>query len=591
MILLKSVGTVALIAIVGAAIILEALYVYRWRWTRKMGAVGNEDATKTDRETSKPTLLLQLLTCLGLWAVAGGLFFVWANLLTSKLDANGNESWYGFFFAYRAVHLGSGVSPLTPLFPLLVAVYAWTCFEIWRLRFNDDMRPRLTPEGARLDPSKRPLPGQLTEKPIADAINQYWLKPSYVVPFILVFAIWLTFLHPGNPFQIFERTSFTWLYTVLFSLVVALMLSSGFRMAEIWIDLRRLLVEIDRHPIRAAFSRFKGMSWSFWRQGGEDAEWAYLVRSLEAVARLESGGRQEESGLPALTYFKDKIQALTIDVESILKRLADGAVPSEVKDDLATLDQGIDRVQHTLSLGNGNLLLLSAIGDVRANIKASLDFATASAKCATNKEPELDPAVLRSLVEVLSAGLRAALKVIDLAEVSAQAQDSVDTIRKVWQSPTKDPPRRLAWLRLSVLESLKEYARLVRSSDDTRDGASSKESRVSRFCKLETSFRHLQCSLATVLGKTWNVVEARQAKETSTLADPEERHELEAKDPSKLTPEARQLNVLEEFVALRYVSFIRGALGHLRHVMIFLALSFSLALISLNIYSLSPTSR
>src|SRR5262249_833033 len=277
----------------------------------------------------------------------------------------------------------------------------------------------------------------------------------------------------------FERTSFTWLYAVLFSLVVALMLSSGFRMAEIWIDLRRLLVEIDRHPIRAAFSRFKGMSWSFWRQGGEAAEWPYLFRSLEAVARLESGGRQKESGLQALTYFKDKIQALTTDVESILKRLADGAVPSEVKDDLATLDQGIDRVQHTLSSGNGNLLLLSAMSNERANIKASINFVTASAKCAThgagtgrlatkirvpfwhrgyrvsNKEPELDPAVLRSLVEVLSAGLRAALNVIDLAEVSAQALDSTHTIRSVWQSLQNGPL-------LSAWESLKEYARLVR---------------------------------------------------------------------------------------------------------------------------------
>src|SRR5262249_24891252 len=141
---------------------------------------------------------------------------------------------------------------------------------------------------------------------------------------------------------------------------------------------------------------------------------------------------------------------------------------------------------------------------------------------------------------------------------------------------------------LSAWESLKEYARLVRPSKGAEVGASPEEPRVSRFYKLETSFRHLQCSLATVLARAWNVVETRLAKETSTLADPEERHELEAKDPAKLSPEARQLNVLEEFVALRYFSFIRGALGHLRHVMIFLALSFSLALISLNIYSFEP---
>ena len=572
LIVAKIFGTAALAAVIGAALLLEALYVYRWRWARQRNATAHKDVeTETNPDTSKRTLLLQLLTCLGVWALAAGLFAAWWRLLGA--DPNAPDSWYGFFFAYRAVHMGSGVSPLTPLFPLLIAVYAWACFEIWRLRFNDDMRPRLTPEASTRDESSRPRPGQFIEKSIADAINRYSLQAGYAVPFATVFVIWLAFFHPTNPFQVFERTSFMVLYEVLFSLVVALMLSSGFRMAQIWIQLRQLLVELERRPIRAAFSGFKDMSWSFWRQGGEDAEWAPMVRSLEAVAKIETGGRPRESGLPDLAYFRDQIQAFVHDADRIHARLVAGATPRAVQDDLERLERGVGTLQRTLASGSPNLFLRSAIDDARTCVKSLLAF---------NKEPPPDAAAARTLVELLGSRLRAALDVIELAEASARAQDATRTIWSVWQSTQKDRPV------LSVVESLKEYGQVVDHRDRRANGAAMDEPRVSRFYDLEIRFRSLQNALAEVLGKAWDVVEGRQEKELAALADPEDRHKLEGTDRGKLTQESRELNALEHFIALRYVTFIRGVLGHLRHVMIFLALSFSLALTSLNIYSFEP---
>lgn len=580
MIVAKSAGTAALLAVVGAAILLEALYVYRWRWTRQRGAADHADTANTDPDASNRTLVLQLLTCLAVWTMAGGLFAAWWRLL--GIDPNAPESRYGFYFAYRAVHMGSGVSPLTPLFPLLVTVYAWSCFEIWRLRFNDDMRPRLTPEGTTRDTSRRPRPGQLIEHSIADAINRYWLRPGYFVPFVTVFAIWLAFFHPGNPFQIFERLSFMVLYALLFSLVVALMLSSGFRMAQIWIQLRQLLVELERRPIRSAFSRFKDMSWSFWRQGGEDAEWAPMVRSLEAVAKIESGGRRRESGLPELGHFRDQITALIREAARVHTRLDTGANPTAVKDDLAGLERSVETMQATLASGSANLFLSSAIDDALKCLKPSADGGKPPTDAATNERPAPDPAALKTRLALLRARLRAALCVIALADASARAQDATRDIWSVWQSTQKDRPL------LSVVESLGEYREAVDHPEHLKNGASTDGPRVERFHELEMRFRSLQNSLAEVLGNAWNVVESREARELSALADPEERHELETRDPGKLTPEACQLNALEHFIALRYVTFIRAVLGHLRHVMIFLALSFSLALTSLNIYSFEP---
>jgi hypothetical protein len=578
MILAKVIGTLALIAIVCTAILLGVLYLYRWQWTQRLGAIGR-DAPTTTRTTVK-SLLIQLLPSVCVWALAGGFFYLWWRLLGP--DPNDGDSLYAYFFAYRAVHMGSGVSPLTPLFPLLIAVYAWACFEIWRLRFNDDLRPRLTPDGFRQDASNRPRPGQLTERSIADSINRYLLKSRYRLQVMVVFAIWLAFLHPRNPFQIFERTSFSILYGVLFSLVVFLMLSSGFRMAQIWIEVRRLLVEIDRRPIRAAFSRFKSMGWSFWRQGGEDAEWAQMVRSLEAIAQLESGGRPRESGLPTITYFRERIESLLAKTEGVQTQLAKGATPSEVEDELTHVDRGIETVQQTLASGDGNLFLRAAIDDARTCVQSSVDFVNTFADLERRGKSVPDRALLKRHVGALPARLQTALDVLELEKASKQAQDSVECISRVWLSLQRHRPR------LPALESLREYARPPQVVSCAKGVALENIARVSRFYKVETRFCKLQHSLAEVLGKAWKVVESRQAKETSTLADPEERHELEEKDPGKLSPEARQLNVLEEFIALRYLSFIRGVLVHLRHVMIFLALSFSLSLISLNIYSFEP---
>ncbi len=50
----------------------------------------------------------------------------------------------------------------------------------------------------------------------------------------------------------------------------------------------------------------------------------------------------------------------------------------------------------------------------------------------------------------------------------------------------------------------------------------------------------------------------------------------------------RQLARMEEFVAWRYEGFIRTVLGHMKHSLMFLAVAFSLVLISLNLYAFEP---
>jgi hypothetical protein len=211
------------------------------------------------------------------WVVAGACESCWWRLHAD------DASHYGFFFGYRAANLATGVSPLTPMLPLLSAIFLWSIFEIWRLRFADQIRPRINAQGH--------FPGQATEALIAGSVNRYLLQGNYIAVFMLVFITWLLSLHPMHPFELFEKYEFGVLYELLFCVVVALMLSSGLRLAQTWEQLRILLRELERSPIRQAFSRLKGAGWSpIWQSGGQEEEITGLVRSFEVMQDIKRDG-------------------------------------------------------------------------------------------------------------------------------------------------------------------------------------------------------------------------------------------------------------------------------------------------------------
>ena len=419
------------------------------------------------------------------------------------------------------------------------------------------------PDGATATPT-RPRPGELTEQPIADAVNQYLLRPGYAIPFVVVFVVWLGFLHPTSPFELFERWGFGALYTILFCLVVALMLSSGFRMAQIWVDLRRLLIELERRPVRVAFFRIKGLTWSFWKQGGEDAEWAYMARSLEALGRLGSGSQSSDSGLPAIAYFEKKIGELRQNLEEAVARYRAQKDAAAIQAKLQELESDIASLQSALATGRANPFLTSALAGLAGRLDASL--AVAGAPDHGDRLPAALDAAAAKIAEVgstlglIGQSTAAQMSVLEIVTTWRRCRRNVRCFR-LWTRSSSTPARRRRPAAISVLRCTH---------------------------RLETTFRGLQKSLALVLGQAWSLLEARWRQEASLLIDHEDRdaNDKDKKDDGSL--ESQQLKNLEEFVALRYVAFIRGVLGHLRHVMIFLALSFSLVLVSLNIYSFEP---
>lgn len=215
------------------------------------------------------------------WAAAGlGAWFWWYLL-------GDDSSHYGFFFGYRAVNLATGVSPLAPMLLLVSAVFLWSIFDIWRLRFDDRVRPRLN--------TVNDLPGARAEAGVAKSINKYFLSPKYMAAFFVVFVAWLFTLQPGHPFQLFEKNMFGVIYEIVFCCVVALMLATGLRLSQTWTRFHALLQDLERSPIRHAFSRLKERGWSpIWQAGGQQQEWTYMVRSFEVMQQIRTCNKQAQ---------------------------------------------------------------------------------------------------------------------------------------------------------------------------------------------------------------------------------------------------------------------------------------------------------
>jgi hypothetical protein len=217
-----------------------------------------------------------------------------------------------------------------------------------------------------------------------------------------------------------------------------------------------------------------------------------------------------------------------------------------------------------------NAFLKSAVEDVSASLDALLK-ASSTDQCADDPGEERR----RSLEAAVSARIDTVVTVANLLKKSSEAVKRLDPGIKAW--------RRLMECRpvLAAVEAIQEY-----SSTQPPNGG---ESAVARYQTVQVSFRRWQHDLAVIVGEAWNLLETRWRTEAPRLVDDERRAALEKEGKDDETDVGRrQVKSLEDFVALQYLAFIRLVLSHLRHVMIFVALSFTLVLISLNVYSFEP---
>ncbi len=272
----------------------------------------------------------------------GALIFsvvIWA-FICSEGNSGDHRTYAGLFFSYRCMHPLSGVCPLVPVLLLLSAWFLWSICQTARLRFSALSRPHL-PARIVSEPtdSNTPYPLYVGDESLEDCCQPVnsclyenittllitrevlrrflnnlknrrtgewcekrvnWILGSiYLVLFLIcvVFApirsvdrvLFFPFLRwMGNHLAHYGPTLYELFVITLFFPLLMIALSGWLRVVLIWGALSRgLLEQLERYPIRFAFTRLKGGSWmSMFRQSGLHIRWREMSRSTESIRQL-----------------------------------------------------------------------------------------------------------------------------------------------------------------------------------------------------------------------------------------------------------------------------------------------------------------
>ncbi len=258
------------------------------------------------RKRAKPSAPVKLMWpetwhfgILGVAVLFSG-FFIWAllRLYVSPVDPSGNpfDHQEAFFFAYRSLHLTSGVSPLAPLLLLLPAYFAWGRVHLRRVAMLHERLVDVPPLG---DTSKGEGGEARALAECRDAIDPLVNEPlpfhwRTAGAFVLVLAISLYMTHP---LRSFEYAPFDNVFVLMLTVLYALLFLTWTRFLLIWRQFRVFLEQLERLPLRFAFDELpkKRVISPLFQFTAWHAEFTMFVAIRERLARLKLKLTQQQS--------------------------------------------------------------------------------------------------------------------------------------------------------------------------------------------------------------------------------------------------------------------------------------------------------
>jgi hypothetical protein len=228
------------------------------------------------------------------------------------------------FQRYRYENVLSGVSPVVP-YLLLFAGFLWTCWHSLSGRPPwdcDGSGPPLPSHdqvvaGDNVD-SKQRLEGLTCDrnKDLLRLMRTGSVQGRLVILTGIILAIpllTLTVLATPHTVQSFESFSYNVTYSVLLVLAIALVVWDTVRLSFIWLELRVLLMVLDRLPLRRGFVRMAGFkSKRLWQLGGNTFEDFFAVMSMEiqTIAALHNLDSLDRESMKALTDAQSTVSGL-----------------------------------------------------------------------------------------------------------------------------------------------------------------------------------------------------------------------------------------------------------------------------------------
>lgn len=202
---------------------------------------------------------------------------------------------------WRSVNLLSGVSPFLPQILFIAGGYLWFWSTLRGLAHFGHDRPRLPtekdlptlPDGRSWMPMfSLETAGDLVEGAAYPLTRPYlvWMAACFVIGGIIS-SVALR----GPWVRTLGERSFGMLIYVYVTACIAVILADGIEMWRAWIELRKLLVNLDRLPLRRTLCALKGLAWgSIWKLSGNVLEERYRVisRQFESLTHLANTVRE-----------------------------------------------------------------------------------------------------------------------------------------------------------------------------------------------------------------------------------------------------------------------------------------------------------
>jgi hypothetical protein len=269
-----------------------------WKWTLGvcallgfLGAAGNvgwRSGGEPDptRWHARPALVWIIVPCLLLSAI------LWAGLtIFGYFDPNGLPT------AYRAVYLTSGVSPMVSLLFMLGGLYWWFWQTLCGLALLGDGRPIL--------PRRLPVGLARISDKIARDIEAFAIPlPTYSVGrgvfYLVPLALLLLHFFALRPslasrfetdLHSLENTPFNATLHAMFAIAFCVLVLDCAQLLSTWLVLKRLLLALNRTPLRRTFAALQGLSMnSLWSMSGTSSRARYNIFShqLESLYHLRN---------------------------------------------------------------------------------------------------------------------------------------------------------------------------------------------------------------------------------------------------------------------------------------------------------------
>ena len=214
---------------------------------------------------------------------------------------------------WRSMNLTNGVSPIVPFLVLSAGVYLWTWRALQGLAFFGPDQP-LLPKAESLEITDKKgekfdwlnmFSRENAAGPVLKFCKTVSRRPVYV--FLIAFAgqwamIWQLSIDSAEPIRTLGARSYAQFICVVITVIISVMIANAFQLMWIWIELRRLLVHLDRLPLRRTMTAISGFSWnSVWKISGNVLEMRYKLLStfLECGRHFENSVERNDATPPA----------------------------------------------------------------------------------------------------------------------------------------------------------------------------------------------------------------------------------------------------------------------------------------------------